>query len=65
LSLGFKDLGLALQLGREYGVPQLVGAAVEQTYLEAIAAGFGDKSVDAVALYLEKLVGVQVRSPQE
>lgn len=61
LSLGFKDLGLALQLGREHGVPQLVGAAVEQTYLEAIAAGLGDKGVDAVALYLERLVGVQVR----
>ncbi len=65
LSLGFKDLGLALQLGREYGVPQFVGAAVEQTYLEAIAAGLGDKGVDGVALYLEKLVGVQVRSKNE
>jgi 2-hydroxymethylglutarate dehydrogenase len=62
LSLGFKDIGLAIQLGREYGVPQIVGAAVEQSLLEAKAAGFGDKSVDSVALYLEKLVGVQVRS---
>ena len=61
LSLGSKDIGLALQLAREYGVPQLVGAAVEQSLLEAQAAGLGDKSVDSIGLYMEKLVGVQVR----
>jgi 3-hydroxyisobutyrate dehydrogenase-like beta-hydroxyacid dehydrogenase len=61
LSLGSKDIGLAMQLGREYGVPLFVGAAVEQSLLEAKAAGFEDKSVDAVVLYLEKLLGVQVR----
>ena len=65
LSLGFKDIGLALQLGREYGVPLFVGAAVEQSLLEAKAAGFEDKSVDAFMLYLEKLVGVQVRSAKK
>ena len=65
LSLGFKDIGLAIQLGREYGVPLFVGAAVEQSLLEAKAAGFEDKSVDAVALYLEKLVGVEVRSAKK
>jgi 3-hydroxyisobutyrate dehydrogenase-like beta-hydroxyacid dehydrogenase len=62
LSLGSKDIGLALQLGREYGVPLFVGAAVEQSLLEAKAAGLEDKSVDAVALYLEKLVGVEIRT---
>ena len=61
LSLGCKDIGLALQLGREYGVPLFVGAAVEQTLLEAKAAGFEDKSVPSVGLYLEKLIGIQVR----
>jgi 3-hydroxyisobutyrate dehydrogenase-like beta-hydroxyacid dehydrogenase len=65
LSLGFKDIGLAIQLGRECGVPLLVGAAVEQSFLEAKAAGLEDKSVDAVALYLEKLVGVKVRSAKK
>jgi 3-hydroxyisobutyrate dehydrogenase-like beta-hydroxyacid dehydrogenase len=62
LSLGCKDIGLAIQLGREYGVPLPVGAAVEQSMLEAKAAGFGEKGVDAVALYMEELVGVKVRS---
>jgi len=65
LSLGCKDLSLALELGREYGVPLFVGAAVEQTLLEAKAAGLQDKSVPAVGLYLEKLVGVQVRSTKK
>jgi 2-hydroxymethylglutarate dehydrogenase len=65
LSLGAKDLGLALQLGREYGVPLFVGAAVEQSFTEAKAAGFEDKSVDSIALYLEKLTGVEVRSSKK
>ncbi len=62
LSLGCKDIGLAIQLGREYGVPLPIGAAVEQSMLEAKAAGFGEKGVDAVALYMEELVGVKVRT---
>jgi len=65
LSLGSKDIGLAIQLGREYGVPLFVGAAVEQSLLEVKAAGLEEKSVDAVALYLEKLVGVQVRTTKK
>ena len=65
LSLGFKDIGLAIQLGREYGVPLPVGAAAEQSLLEAKAAGFEDKSVDGFMLYLEKLVGVEVRSAKK
>jgi len=65
LSLGAKDLGLALQLGREYGVPLFVGAAAEQSFTEAKAAGFEDKSVDSVVLYLERLTGVEVRSSKK
>jgi 3-hydroxyisobutyrate dehydrogenase len=62
LSLGLKDIGLAVQLGREYGVPLSVGASVEQSFRAAQAAGFGDKSVYSIIQYLEQLVGVQVRS---
>jgi 2-hydroxymethylglutarate dehydrogenase len=65
LSLAFKDIGLAIQLGREYGVPLFVGAAVEQSLQEAKAAGFEDKNVDGFMLYLEKLVGVEVRSAKK
>ena len=62
LSLGCKDVGLAVQLGREYGMPLSVGAAVEQSFRTAQAAGFGDKSVYSIIQYLEQLMGVQVRS---
>jgi 3-hydroxyisobutyrate dehydrogenase-like beta-hydroxyacid dehydrogenase len=64
LSLGCKDIGLAMQLGRDCGVPLRVAAAVEQNMIEAKAAGLGDKHTDAVILPLEKLTGVEVRSTQ-
>jgi 3-hydroxyisobutyrate dehydrogenase len=64
LSLASKDLGLAVSLGREYGVPLPVGAAVEQSLLEAKAAGFGEKAVESTLLRLEEMVGVQVRSSE-
>jgi 3-hydroxyisobutyrate dehydrogenase-like beta-hydroxyacid dehydrogenase len=61
LSLGCKDIALAMQLGREYGVPLSIGAATEQEMIETKTAGYRDKSVTAVVMYLEKLVGVNVR----
>lgn len=65
LNLGRKDIGLAVELGKEYGVPLRVAAAVEQSFIEAKAAGFGNKTTDGVILPLEKLAGVQVRLPQK
>lgn len=63
LSLACKDIGLALALGKEYDVPMPVGAAVEQTLLEAKAAGLGDRGIHSIVLRLEELAGAQVRSP--
>ncbi len=62
LSLASKDIGLALQLGRKLGVPLPVAAAVDQSYLAAKVAGFGDKQLYSIFQYLENLVGVQVRT---
>jgi 3-hydroxyisobutyrate dehydrogenase-like beta-hydroxyacid dehydrogenase len=61
LSLGCKDIGLATDLGKEYRVPLPVASVVEQKLVEAMAAGLGDKHVDAVILRLEELVGAEVR----
>jgi 3-hydroxyisobutyrate dehydrogenase-like beta-hydroxyacid dehydrogenase len=65
LSLASKDVGLALQLGRSLGVPLPVAAAVDQSFLAAKAAGFGDKQLYSIFEYLENLVGVQVRTTRE
>lgn len=62
LSLAGKDVGLAVQMGREYGVPMPVAAAAEQSFLTAQAAGLGDRSVYSIIQRLEQLVGLEVRS---
>jgi len=44
---------------------QPVGAAVEQRYLDAKAAGLGDKGTQAIILRLEELAGIKVRAPED
>lgn len=60
LALGTKDVGLAVAMGRELGVPMPVSAAAEQAMLAAMAAGHGQKASYANLLALEALTGVQV-----
>jgi 3-hydroxyisobutyrate dehydrogenase-like beta-hydroxyacid dehydrogenase len=60
LALAAKDVGLAVALGREHGVPMPAAAAIEQAMLVAIASGHGDKASSASVLALEALAGVQV-----
>jgi 2-hydroxymethylglutarate dehydrogenase len=62
ISLAFKDIGLAMDLGKEYGVPLPVGAAVKKDLADVMAAGLGEKGVDAVILPLEKAAGIKVRT---
>ena len=62
ISLAYKDIGLALDLGKDYGVPLPVGVAVKKDLEDTIAAGYVDKGVDAVILPLEKAAGVKVRT---
>lgn len=61
INLLLKDIGLAIDLGKECNVPLPLGAAVEQRYLEAKAAGLGEKCPEALILRLEELARVQVR----
>lgn len=60
LSLAAKDVGLAVGLGREHGVPMPAAAAVEQALLAAVAAGHGALAANASLLWLEALAGVEV-----
>jgi 3-hydroxyisobutyrate dehydrogenase-like beta-hydroxyacid dehydrogenase len=62
MSLGRKDIGIALALGKEIGIPLPIGTVVQQGLDNAIEAGLAEKSVQAVILPLEKKAGVQVRT---
>jgi 3-hydroxyisobutyrate dehydrogenase len=62
VSLAYKDIGLALALGEECGVPLPVGKAVAKDLEGAMTAGLADKGVDSVIINLEKTTGVQVRT---
>jgi 3-hydroxyisobutyrate dehydrogenase-like beta-hydroxyacid dehydrogenase len=63
IGLAYKDIGLALDLGKEFGVPLPVGEAVKKDLQDTMKAGYTDKGVDAVILPLEKATSVQVRAP--
>ena len=64
VSLACKDIGLAIDLGKEYGVPLPVGTVVQQSLNEAKATGLADKDTRSVILNLEKAAGVTVRAPE-
>ena len=65
LSLGCKDIGLATEMWKELKVPLPVASVVEQKLIEAMAAGLGDKHVDAVILRLEELAGAKPRIKED
>ncbi len=56
-----KDVGMALRLGRELGIPMLVGSMVEQFYNFGVGQGAGNECHTAVIKFLEKWAGVEVR----
>lgn len=62
ISLAHKDISLALGLGAEYGIPLPVAQVVKEDLSAALAAGMGDRGVDAVILSLEDTAGVTVRT---
>jgi 3-hydroxyisobutyrate dehydrogenase len=62
LRLARKDLGLATALAREYDVPMAIAAVAEQTMIEAMVRGWGDKDSTAPWLIQEERARVQVRA---
>lgn len=61
IELMHKDLDLAAQLGQELGMPMPVVAASKQVYQAAKAAGLGKSDTSALAVPLERLMGVEIR----
>jgi 3-hydroxyisobutyrate dehydrogenase len=62
LTLARKDISLATELGREFGVPMPIANISEQIILEALNIGLGEQDSSATFLVQEKMAGVEVRA---
>jgi 3-hydroxyisobutyrate dehydrogenase-like beta-hydroxyacid dehydrogenase len=62
LKLARKDVGLATELAREYEVPMPMATLFEQTMVEALARGWGDKDSTSPWMLQEEAAGVKVRA---
>jgi 3-hydroxyisobutyrate dehydrogenase-like beta-hydroxyacid dehydrogenase len=59
LDLMRKDVGLALQLGRESNVPLTIASAGYQQFTAAAASGLGERNSAEVGRVLERLLGIR------
>lgn len=60
LSLEHKDLGLAVDFGREIGVPMFVSSLVHQLYTQAQGLGKGEMDFSAIADLYTEATGVSL-----
>ena len=63
MDLAVKDLGFALELGREFGVPLELAGRVEPTFLRAREQYGGSAWSSQVVKLLEDELGVDLRAP--
>ena len=63
IDLALKDLGFALDFGREFGVPLDLASATNQTYVAARAAYGGDAQSPMIVRLLEDLLHTDLRAP--
>jgi 3-hydroxyisobutyrate dehydrogenase len=63
LRLAHKDLGLALELAREVGVPMQVAQVAMQDFEEALRRGWGERDSRTPMLLQEERAGVSPRVP--
>ena len=61
IALAAKDVRLATELGREYGIPMDLSNLIDQRHVEALHRGWGGEDSDAVAKLQEERAGVQLR----
>ena len=62
VDLALKDLGFALEFGREFGVPLDLASMTNQTYIAAKAAYGGAAQSPMIAKLLEDLLGTDLRA---
>lgn len=63
VDLALKDLGFALEFGKEFGVPLDLASMTNQTYIAAKAAYGGDAQSPMIAKLMEDLLGTDLRAP--
>ena len=63
IDLALKDLGFAMDFGREFGVPLDLAGVTEQTYVAAKAAFGGTAQSPMIAKLLEDLLKTDLRAP--
>lgn len=56
-----KDVGLALEAGRELGVPLVLTGVTQQLFQAALAEGYGEEDMCASIKVLEEMTGVEVK----
>jgi 3-hydroxyisobutyrate dehydrogenase len=61
VDLMYKDLGLAINLAKEQGVPLLMGTLTHQMYLLMKSSGLGKKDFSVVTKMFEDLLNVKLR----
>ena len=61
VDLMYKDLGLAMTLAKEQGMPLLMGALTHQMYLYMKSSGLGKKDFSVVTKMFEDLMNVKLR----
>ena len=64
LALARKDIGLAMELGREFGVPMPVASLAEQIAIEALNRGWAGLDATVTCRLQEEAAGVEVRAPE-
>jgi 3-hydroxyisobutyrate dehydrogenase/2-hydroxy-3-oxopropionate reductase len=57
-----KDVGLALESGKELGVPLPLTALTQQIFQAALSSGYGEEDMCSTIKVLEALAGIWVRS---
>jgi 3-hydroxyisobutyrate dehydrogenase len=62
IDLALKDLGFALDFGKEFGVPLELASMTNQTYVAAKAAYGGEAQSPMIAKLLEDLLGTDLRA---
>ena len=60
-ALMYKDLGLAMNLAKEEGIPLLIGGLSHQLYSNIVASGLGQKDSSIPVKMLEELAKVKLR----